>query len=121
MPEMDGIETTKLIKSRLFNFTNYDIYDQSEELQQITGMLRNFFTDDRCEKLAEAINKFNDSIADLSKEDKAKIFKMVKDRSRNLLITNKSTGKWIVTMDVEWLSTNTQTALNDILKIYHLY
>jgi hypothetical protein len=56
-------------------------------------MLRNFFTDDRCEKLAEAINKFNDSIADLSKEDKAKIFKMVKDRSRNLLITNKSTGK----------------------------
>ena len=113
------VQTTKLIKSRLFNFTNYDIYDQSKELQQITGMLRNFFTDDRCEKLATAINKFNDSIANLSKEEQSKIFKMVKDRSRNLLITNKSTGKWIITMDVEWLSTNTQAALNDILKIYH--
>ena len=109
--------------TRLLNFTNYDLYNKSDVIQQIAGKRLRFLSESGKE-LREAIDKFNKTIEWLSDDEQTKVYQLINARARKVIAWNKDAQIWkqtqslVADMLVDWLSKETQDALYDIWYIF---
>ena len=107
--------------TRLLNFTNYDVVNQSEELKQIVW-LRNYFISQHWEDLRKAVDEFNEAIKEFGDEDQERIYDAIRDKARdyinNATSTDRRMNPGIGNMQVYWLPTEVQNALNKIWEVF---
>lgn len=107
--------------TRILNFTNYDIIEQSEDLKQVVW-LRSFFISQHWDDLRKAVDEFNNVIKDFSPEDQDKIYKAIRAKAEKLTQQATSVSRelnpWEANMIVNWLPKNVQEKLDAIGKVF---
>ena len=108
--------------TRLLNFTNYDLVNQSDDLQQIVW-LRSFFISQHWEDLRAAVDEFNEIIKNYSPEEQEKIYNAIRNKARQLTNNIKSSDRKLnrgdANMVVNWMPKEMNDALNKIGKVFY--
>lgn len=112
----------KIWKTRILNFTNYDVVNESEELQQIVW-LRTRFIWEHWEDLKQAVKEFNDIIKNYEPEQQKQIYDAIRAKAASMVewyigVWRKE-NPWDANMIVNALPDNLKNALNKIWKVFH--
>lgn len=105
----------KFIENRYLNWTNNDIIKQSDDLQQIIWMRSNFIRR-QWEQLRDAVTKFEETIENLSRDEKEQIYGKIKSAA------NRYIWQWLNKtrkVSVEWLTKEQQDALDWIMEVFN--
>ena len=115
-----NIQTKKIINSRLLNFTNYDIVEQSPELKEIVWMRQTFLAEN-WEKLRAAIDVFEKEMENFTDEEQKLIYSKIRwaaqDKLKTFTDADYQKG-WIANMPVHWVKKEVVDALNNIWKVF---
>ena len=115
-----NVKTEDIWKSRMLNFTNYDIINKSEELQQIIWDRQRLLSFHWVE-LREAIDKFEKIMEKYTDDEQAEVYQKIRSFSLDKMksYTEEDYAKfWERYMEIDWLDDEVKNALADIADVF---
>ena len=107
--------TQKKITNRLMNITNYDVYRDSEDLQQIFWM-RVDFLNNYGDRLSDTITRFNEYLSKLTPEENKTILDKVRMNARKKINEWVDKAKWAFE---DWLPQEAQWFVKEMVEIFN--